>query len=125
MFNDEIPSQAALERFDQRACELEKSLNALKHDTAKKQQRLAALNTKVLENARDYETTRQNSEGQSAMAQRLRQLENRLDKVIIKSEEAMQVQTTYQQVLSHMQEVRRKERAHEEEPSPNDPLQFP
>lgn len=45
--------------------------------------------------------------GDSEDSQRLRQLENRLDKAIIKNNEARHIRKTYEAILQKLQEVRR------------------
>ncbi|XP_030052826.1 outer dynein arm-docking complex subunit 3 [Microcaecilia unicolor] len=107
---------AAIQIVDQKVCEKIKRLNALKHQSALRKQRLEEL--QLIYSQRQMETQSlpmpNNDTSQEAQSegtgsdnesqQGLRILENRLEKAQLKSQEAEYIMNVYQKLKDHMQE---------------------
>ncbi|KAH9507494.1 hypothetical protein Btru_051293 [Bulinus truncatus] len=88
----------AITIFDHKVCDSIKLLNAKRHVTAKKQKRLDELQTQYNQMVQDSSDAVNTDKGDSEDAQKMRSLENSYDKVVLKTEEARQVQRVYQDI---------------------------
>ncbi|XP_025111800.1 coiled-coil domain-containing protein 151-like [Pomacea canaliculata] len=87
--------QQAITIFDLKVCDTMKRSNAMNHTTVRKQKHLEALQTKYDQMVKDASDAMETDKGESEDAQQMRSLENSYDKVIMKNEEAKQVQRIY------------------------------
>jgi len=97
------PGREAVEIIDQQVCDLNKKLNALKAETERRQKKLNECNTRerLLSKAvGDQEST---AKGESDKALYLRSIENRLDKAVLKQQEAEHVKVLYEKMRSQLQ----------------------
>eukprot|EP00794_Sanderia_malayensis_P015955 gene15955-17560_t len=99
--------RAAIAKVDQQVCETKKKLNALSNQRKVREKKLASLTTDYNQMVRDAEVIENTDVGESDEAQQLRTLENRLDKMNLKLNEASKIETTYVQILEHQKEERR------------------
>nr|XP_033780125.1 coiled-coil domain-containing protein 151 [Geotrypetes seraphini] len=107
---------AAIQIVDQKICEKIKRLNALKHQSALRKQRLEELQLIYGERQQETESlpkpdndTSEEAQSEGAVSddesqQALRILENRLEKAQLKSQEAEYIMNVYQKLKDHMQE---------------------
>ncbi|XP_013412590.1 coiled-coil domain-containing protein 151 [Lingula anatina] len=94
----------AITIMDRKVCDYIKKLNALKHVTATKQKRLEELQTQYNQMVKDASDAVATDAGESEAAANLRNLENRLDKAVLKCNEAEQIRRTYEQIKSKLEE---------------------
>ncbi|XP_035683994.1 coiled-coil domain-containing protein 151-like isoform X2 [Branchiostoma floridae] len=105
----------AITIVDHKVCDTIKRLNDLRHKTEVKQKKLAELQTQHDQMITDASAAQEMSTGESEDAQKgrqgsarratdqtLRQLENRLDKMMLKCQEAEHIRKTYQQIKVHL-----------------------
>eukprot|EP00112_Aurelia_sp_Birch-Aquarium-sp1_P003348 Seg1374.4 transcript_id=Seg1374.4/GoldUCD/mRNA.D3Y31 product="Coiled-coil domain-containing protein 151" protein_id=Seg1374.4/GoldUCD/D3Y31 len=102
-----ISGKAAIGKVDQQVCETKKKLNALTHQRLSREKKLGSLMTDYQQMVTETEFVENNDVGDSPEAQQLRVLENRLDKMNLKLNEAKKIETTYLQILEHQKEERR------------------
>jgi myosin heavy subunit len=102
-----MSGKEAIAKLDQQVCESKKRFNALRHQCKVKEKKLAGLQTEHRQMVKDSETISQADTGESDESQQLRILENRLDKMNLKLNEAKKIKSTYQQILEHQKEERR------------------
>lgn len=95
----------SLIKFDQSVCELIKRFNSLQHTTKSKQKMLQTLEAQVLQMQAETEAIAASPAGNSEEATDLRQMENRLNKAIIKCNEARHIHKTYKAILQKLEEV--------------------
>ncbi|XP_046844613.1 outer dynein arm-docking complex subunit 3-like [Xenia sp. Carnegie-2017] len=99
-----LPGRTAIEKLDQQVCESVNRLNAIRHQRKNKQKKLDKLQTEIDEMSRRTEEIQKSDMGESSEAQTLRVLENRLDKMNLKCNEATRITTTYQQIIECLRE---------------------
>ena len=97
--------QEAQSRFDQTICELIKRRNALQYTARNKQRQLESLQKELAHMKNETEAIASTPAGESENAKKLRTLENQLDRAIIQSNEANQIQKIYKGILEKMQLV--------------------
>ncbi|XP_058956932.2 outer dynein arm-docking complex subunit 3 [Pocillopora verrucosa] len=102
-----MSGKAAITKLDQQVCEAEKKLNACKHQRNTREKKLEALETEYNQLVKDAEEVSSTDAGESAEAQKLRSLENGLDKMILKVNEAKKIKTIYEGLLEQLKEERR------------------
>lgn len=102
-----MSGKEAIGKLDQQVCETKKRLNALNHQCKMREKKLASLQTEYDQMQKDAATVNLAAVGESEEAQRLRILENRLDKMNLKLNEANKIRSTYVQILEHQKEERR------------------
>lgn len=102
-----MSGKAAITKLDQQVCEAEKKLNACKHQRNTREKKLEALETEYNQLVKDAEEVSSTDVGESAEAQKLRSLENGLDKMILKVNEAKKIKTIYEGLLEQLKEERR------------------
>nr|XP_058956932.1 outer dynein arm-docking complex subunit 3-like [Pocillopora verrucosa] len=102
-----MSGKAAITKLDQQVCEAEKKLNACKHQRSTREKKLEALETEYNQLVKDAEEVSSTDAGESAEAQKLRSLENGLDKMILKVNEAKKIKTIYEGLLEQLKEERR------------------
>lgn len=100
-----INGKVAIERFDQTVCELYKRLNALQHAKRAREEALANLAAEIFELEVEGEVLAGMPGGVSSEAKTLRQLENRLDKAVIKNNEAKHIRKAYEAIIQKLQDV--------------------
>ena len=100
-----VHGATAIARFDQNTCELMKRRNAIQHLKDSRAQILATLEEELKKMEVEETALSSFTAGDSDDAQRLRQLENRLDKVVIKNNESKFIRKTYQAIIQKLQEV--------------------
>jgi len=81
-------------------------LNTLRHQAQQKTERLTELQKKLDEMQREEAAQSRNREGGSSEMQRLRTLENNLDKANIKAQEAQHIGRTYKEIIHKLQQDR-------------------
>lgn len=97
----------AISKLDQQVCETKKQLNNLDHQCRMRKQKLALLQTDYVQMVKDSKTVSESVAGHSEDAQQLRILENRLDKMHLKLNEAHKIRSTYVQILEQQNIERR------------------
>ena len=100
-----LTGEAALRKFDQTICEMIKKRNALQHVKRSREQTLSHLEMQMSHMDMEEEMILSTPAGDSEEAKQLRQLENRLDKAVIKNNEASHIRKTYEIILQKLQEV--------------------
>ena len=95
-----------MRKFDQTGCELIKRRNALQHVKRSREQTLATLEMQLAQMKVDAQASLSSPSDDSEDAQLLRQLENRLDKAVIKCNEAKHIRKTYELILEKLQQVK-------------------
>lgn len=100
-----LNGEDAVRKFDQTICEMIKKQNALQHQKRSREQMLAHLETQLSQMEIEEEVIKSTPSGDSEDAKLLRQLENRLDKAVIKNNEATHIKNTYEIILQKLQEV--------------------
>ena len=100
-----IPGDSAIRIFDQSVCELIKRHNSLQHVKRSHQQTLASLEMQLAQMENEADMINSTPTGDSEAAKQVRQLENRLDKAVIKCNEAKHIKKTYESILQKLQEV--------------------
>ena len=98
-------SQTAIRLYDQTVCELFKRYNALQHKSTQKEEMLAAVETQHAQMEKEAAAVMATPVGDSAEAQKLRTLENRLEKSMIKCNEATHIKKTYEFIEQKLQQV--------------------
>ena len=94
-----------MRKFDQTVCELIKRRNALQHLKRSREQMLASLEVQLAQMKVDSQTSAASPDDDSEDARLHRQLENRLDKAVIKCNEAKHIRKTYELILEKLQDV--------------------
>lgn len=97
--------QVALRKFDQTVCEMLKKRNKLQHARRSREQMLAQLSAQMEAMQGERKAIESTPAGDSETASQLRQLENRLDKVVVKCSEASHIRKTYETILQKLQAV--------------------
>ncbi|XP_064395156.1 outer dynein arm-docking complex subunit 3-like isoform X2 [Halichondria panicea] len=101
-----LTGEAALKKFDQTICEMIKKRNALHHVKRSREKTLSHLEMQISHMDMEEEMILSTPAGDSEEAKQLRQLENRLDKAVIKNNEASHIRKTYEVILQKLQEER-------------------
>eukprot|EP00053_Salpingoeca_punica_P007764 m.70696 g.70696 ORF g.70696 m.70696 type:complete len:505 (-) comp14317_c1_seq1:1876-3390(-) len=96
----------AVEQLDNRIAEQIKRHNGLRYQVRAKQEQLLALEKQLHELTTEESFLQRTKEGESEEGQRLRELENRLEKATIKAQEAQHIGRTYQQIITKLQQDR-------------------
>lgn len=94
----------AVSVVDQKVCDNKKRLNAMKSTTMSRRQKLNELQTTYEQMIKDASAAVEMDKGESDSAQHLRQLENRLDKARLKSQEAEHISKVYDKIKAHLQQ---------------------
>uniref|UniRef100_A0A1I8I1I5 PDZ domain-containing protein n=1 Tax=Macrostomum lignano TaxID=282301 RepID=A0A1I8I1I5_9PLAT len=101
----------AIQAMDYKVCDTKKKLNALKHVTSGKQKRLQELQTANQALKKESGEASSNAAGgdgddanASPEAQKLRDLENKMDKTSMKLKEAEHIKRTYEQIKARLHE---------------------
>ncbi|XP_073244090.1 outer dynein arm-docking complex subunit 3-like [Porites lutea] len=102
-----MSGKAAIIKLDQQVCEAVKRLNALRHQKNSHEKKLQALQTEYNQLVTEAEEVSNTDAGESAEAQKLRSLENSLDKMTLKCNEAKKIKTIYEGLLEQLKEERR------------------
>lgn len=97
--------QVALRKFDQTVCEMLKKRNKLQHVRRSREQMVAQLTAQMEAMQGERKAIESTPAGDSEAASQLRQLENRLDKVVVKCSEASHIRKTYETILQKLQAV--------------------
>ncbi|XP_074655355.1 outer dynein arm-docking complex subunit 3-like isoform X2 [Tubulanus polymorphus] len=92
----------AITTMDYKVCDTKKKLNALRHVTMSKQKRLSELKMQYEQMEKDASDAVATEAGDSEDAQRLRNLENKLDKAQLKCNEADRIRKTYEVIKVNM-----------------------
>ena len=100
-----IPGENAIRIYDQSVCEMIKKHNSLQHVKRSQQQMLASLEMQLAQMEGEADLINSTPAGDSEDAKNVRQLENRLDKAVIKCNEAKHIKQTYETILQKLQEV--------------------
>lgn len=98
------PGSVAIAKMDEKVRDQVNVLNNLKYQTVKKQKKLEDLQTKHKQMVTDASEAVATDAGDSEDAQRLRNLENRLDKANLKCKEAEHIRKTYEQIKSRLEQ---------------------
>merc|ERR1711976_285158 len=75
-----------------------KKVDLMRHETARKQKKLEELQTQYNQMVNDADDAVKTDAGESEAAEKLRNLENRLDKAELKCKEADHIHKTYLQI---------------------------
>lgn len=100
-----VNGATAIAKYDQSTCELMKRRNTIQHQKEARLQALAALEAELKKMEVEENSLSSFTAGDSSDAQRLRLLENRLDKVVIKNNESKFIRKTYQSIIQKLQDV--------------------
>ncbi|TPX58773.1 hypothetical protein SpCBS45565_g07915 [Spizellomyces sp. 'palustris'] len=98
-------SMSELEKFDQKICEMHKKFDELQAEARAKEDKLRGMHDQLADLRREAEIVKSNLQD-SPQAKEIRMLENRLDKAMIKYNEAQAVRKTYEQIVKRLQEER-------------------
>lgn len=98
------PGRVAIVLMDEKVRDRVNVLNSLQYTTRKKEERLKELETQQQKMNGDSSDSNANSVNESEDAQKLRNLENRLDKANLKCKEADHIQKTYLQIKSKLED---------------------
>ncbi|XP_078489128.1 DC2-related axonemal dynein intermediate chain 4 [Ciona intestinalis] len=94
----------AVSVVDQKVCDNKKRLNALRSTTEARRKKLTELKTQYDQMLKDASAAVEMDKGESDAAQHLRQLENRLDKARLKSQEAEHISKVYEKIKANLQQ---------------------
>jgi len=97
------PGREAVEIIDQKVCDYIKKLNAMKAETERKRKKCEEAKIRKEMVAKDLNDQMANSKGESEQAKYLRSIENRLDKAILKQQEAEHVKALYEKMRDQLQ----------------------
>ncbi|KAI0217961.1 Coiled-coil domain-containing protein 151 [Lamellibrachia satsuma] len=98
------PGAVAVVKMDEKVRDRVNILNKHRDKRVKLQKKLEELRTKYDEQVKDAEEAALTDAGESAAAQRLRNLENQLDKANLKSKEAEHIGKTYLEIKMRLEE---------------------
>lgn len=102
-----INGDVAAQKFDQSVCDLIKRRNAIQHLKKSREETLTNLEAEIQQMASDTEILSSTPNEVSLNTKNLRQLENSLDKAVIKNNEAKHIKKTYESIIQKLQEVRK------------------
>ncbi|CAL8079151.1 unnamed protein product [Calicophoron daubneyi] len=94
----------AITLMDYRTCDAMKKYNALRHMTVQKEKKIEALKKAYTEICQAIEDGTATTTGTNKEGKRLRELENRLDKALLKCQEADHIKRTYEQIKDKLQD---------------------
>lgn len=100
-----VTGAEAVMNYDQTVCEMIKKHNALQHVKRSREQMLAHLEMQVTQMETEEDLTKSTPCSDSEDSKMLRQLENRLDKAVIKNNEAAHIRKTYESIIQKLQNV--------------------
>lgn len=98
-------SMTELEKFDQKICEIQKKYDELQAEARTKEAKLRGQMDQLEDIKREADMVHSNFKD-SAQAKEIRMLENRLDKAVIKYNEAQSIRKTYELIVKRLQEER-------------------
>lgn len=98
------PGSVAIVVMDEKVRDLVNILNKHKYMTTKKQKELEELQTQHAQMTKDSENAVATDAGESEEAQKLRNLENQLDKASLKCKEAEHIRKTYEQIKAKLEQ---------------------
>ncbi|TRY92367.1 hypothetical protein DNTS_014101 [Danionella cerebrum] len=99
-----MPMKAARTVLEKQMCDKTKKLNAMKHTTQKQQQRLEDLKLQYNSMKPQTKSSQPDTQKQDEEKQKLRILENRLEKTQLKCHEAEHIMRGYLKLKDHLQE---------------------
>ncbi|KAL2912465.1 hypothetical protein HK105_208037 [Polyrhizophydium stewartii] len=94
-----------LEKFDHKICEIQKKYDELQSEARAKEDKLRGLLDQLSDLKREADMVKSNMKD-SPQAKEIRMLENRLDKAMIKYNEAQSIRKTYEQIVKRLQDER-------------------
>ncbi|KAI9333330.1 hypothetical protein BDR26DRAFT_898591 [Obelidium mucronatum] len=98
-------SMTELEKFDQRICEIHRKYDELQAEARMKEDKLLEMRDQLADLKREAELVKSNVQD-SPQAKEIRMLENRLDKAMIKYNEAQSIRKTYEHIVKRLQDER-------------------
>lgn len=98
------PGAVAIVKMDEKVRDNVNILNNLRYQTVKRAKRLEELQTQYDQMVKDASNAVATDAGESKEAQKLRDLENRLDKAVLKCKEAEHIRKTYEQIKAKLEE---------------------
>ncbi|KAJ3111898.1 hypothetical protein HDU96_005177 [Phlyctochytrium bullatum] len=104
MYSNRI-AMTELEKLDHRICEIHKRYDELQAEARSKETRLREMKDQLADLKRESEMVKANLQD-SPQAKEIRMLENRLDKAMIKYNEAQSIRKTYEHIVKRLQEER-------------------
>ncbi|VDO65474.1 unnamed protein product, partial [Schistosoma curassoni] len=93
-----------IELLDNRTCDARKKLNSLKHTTVQKEKKIEEMKSQYREITELIEYGNATYAGTNKEGKMLRNLENRLDKALLKYHEAEHIRKTYEQIKEKLQD---------------------
>ncbi|KAJ3108269.1 hypothetical protein HDU97_001803 [Phlyctochytrium planicorne] len=119
-YNYNRMSMTELEKLDQRICEIHKKYDELQAEARMKEGRLREMTDQLADLKRESEMVKANLQDspqakvifhkqyiqEANISQEIRMLENRLDKAMIKYNEAQSIRKTYEHIVKRLQEER-------------------
>ncbi|CAH8455658.1 unnamed protein product [Schistosoma mattheei] len=93
-----------IELLDNRTCDAMKKLNSLKHMTVQKEKKIEEMKSQYREITELIEYGNATYSGTNKEGKMLRNLENRLDKALLKYHEAEHIRKTYEQIKEKLQD---------------------
>ncbi|KAK2155197.1 hypothetical protein LSH36_246g02041 [Paralvinella palmiformis] len=98
------PGSVAIVKMDEKVRDRINILNLLRYETVKKQKRVEELKTQYEQVEKETEAAVETDAGESEEAQKIRDLENRLDKANLKCKEAEHIRKTYEQIKAKLEQ---------------------
>jgi hypothetical protein len=98
-------SLTELEKLDQKICDIQKKYDELQAEARQKEQKLRGQMDQLEDLKREADVVHSHSKD-SIQAKEIRMLENRLDKAVIKYNEAQSIRKTYELIVKRLQEER-------------------
>ncbi|VDO90397.1 unnamed protein product, partial [Schistosoma margrebowiei] len=109
-----------IELLDNRTCDARKKLNSLKHMTVQKEKKIEEMKSQYREITELIEYGNATYAGTNKEGKMLRNLENRLDKALLKYHEAEHIRKTYEQIKEKLQDQGRESLSSANVPSGSD-----
>lgn len=98
------PGSVAIVKMDEKVRDRINILNLLRYETVKKQKRLEEIKTQYKQMEKESAAAVETDAGESEEAQKIRDLENRLDKANLKCKEAEHIRKTYEQIKAKLEQ---------------------
>ncbi|KAJ3129097.1 hypothetical protein HK100_008836 [Physocladia obscura] len=98
-------SMSELEKFNHRVCEIHRKYDELQAEARAKEEKLSEMRDQLADLQRESELVESNLQD-SPQAKEIRMLENRLDKAMIKYNEAQSIRKTYEHIVKRLQDER-------------------
>ena len=95
----------AIRKFDQNVCELIKKRNSLQHMARSRQIQYESLKKQLMDMEKETQAIVATPSGESAEARKLKEIENQIDRTVIKCSEAEYIKKIYEAILDKLHQV--------------------